>query len=101
MFFEEVSEQAGYSYCGPAGGYEDIVVKTRTERHVPLEVVSSEQEQQKTCTYSVPDRSKKASLCQICVNMRRFIGNYEDVITFRYPHQRPREEMVYIQSSLS
>ena len=65
-FFEEVSEQAGHSYCGPAGGYEDIVGKTRTERHVPLEVVSSEQ--QKTCTYLVPDRSKKASLRQMCVN---------------------------------
>ena len=34
VVFEEVSEQAGHSYCGPAGGYEDIAEcrKNRTER---------------------------------------------------------------------
>ena len=43
-----MSEQVGHSYCGPAGGYEDLAEcrKIRTDR-------------QRTCTYSMS--SKKAS----------------------------------------
>ena len=64
VVFEEVSREAGQSYCGPGGGYEDTAEcrKTTTERHVPSAVVSGTTVQQKTFTYSVPDRSKKASV---------------------------------------
>ena len=71
LFSEAVSEQAGQSDCGLGGGYKNIAVcrKTRTERHVPLAVVSGTTVQQKTFTYSDPDRSKKASLRHICMYM--------------------------------
>ena len=61
VVFEEVSEQAGHSYCGPAGGYEDIAEcrKTRTERQPVPAIVLGANVQQRTCTYSVS--SKKAS----------------------------------------
>ena len=67
LFCEAVSEQAGQSHCGLGGGYKNIAVcrKTTTERHVPLAVASGTTVQQST--YSVPDRSKKASLRHICM----------------------------------
>ena len=57
-----VSREAGQSYCGPGGGYEDIAKcrKTRTEQHPVPAIVLETTVQQKTRTCSVP--SKKASL---------------------------------------
>eukprot|EP00731_Ephydatia_muelleri_P011186 Em0006g80a len=86
LFCEAVSEQAGQSHCGLGGGYKNIAVcrKTTTERHVPLAVASGTTVQQKTCTYSVPDRSKKVTLTEGGTSGRCApIGGYDDIEVVR------------------
>ena len=54
--FEVVSREAGQSYCGPGGGYEDIAEcrKTRTERHpVPAIVLGTIGQQKKQLVHTI------------------------------------------------
>ena len=65
--FEAVYRQAGQSYSGAGGAYEDVADcrKPRTKHHVTptRPIVSGTTAQQLACTYSVP--FKKVSLRQV------------------------------------